>query len=150
MTGVAGAAAERVCRVDPSAEENGLALMLRDMISQNLAARPALWQIFRSLDALIRVAPTDLEDVRVALDFRRGTLVVHDGDGPRRPTLTIRAEAEAVAEMPAVPLVLGLPDLRTADGRRLLESLARGRLRIDGLVRHPDALRKLSLLLAAA
>jgi hypothetical protein len=42
-----------------------------------------------------------------------------------------------------------LPDVATPDGRAVLAKLMRGRIRVQGMVRHLGTVRRLSMLLSA-
>jgi hypothetical protein len=75
-------------------------------------------------------------------------VTARDGDDPRA-AVRVRADAARLLDLAIVPLVLGLPDPRSPEGRAVVADLLAGRYRIDGLARHPlQALRFLRLLSA--
>jgi hypothetical protein len=68
------------------------------------------------------------------LDFRKGSLVVHNGLQPKRD-LTIRAEAETVMNLSNLRIGLfGMPVYYDEVGRGVAAKLMQGKLRIDGLL----------------
>ena len=62
----------------PSAGDNGLAIMLADLLRQNLEAKPHKIADFAALDARVSIVADDA-DVALTLVFDRGRLTVHDG-----------------------------------------------------------------------
>jgi hypothetical protein len=77
-----------------------------------------------------------------------GSVVVHDGEDPWAEVV-VHAPSVGLLELAATPLRFGLPDVATADGRRVVRDLLARRIRVQGLVRHLSTLRRISLLLSA-
>ena len=128
------------------AEPNGLAELLGGLIEGNLAAHPARAAYLRP--ARIELLGRDA-DVAVSLRFGDGTVEVANG-AAHRPHLAIAADASALLDLARAPLRLGLPDVLHPDGRAVLAALARGDLRVRGLLRHPVRLARFSRLLSVA
>jgi hypothetical protein len=124
---------------------NGLAAMLGELISQNLARDPRR-------DRWLRPAAVTLvaSDARVVVTLRIGRDGVEVVNGPdTRAHLEVVTDARRLLDLAAAPLRLGLPDPFTPDGRAVARALLDGRLRVHGSIRHPLRLMRLNLLLSA-
>ncbi len=124
---------------DPS----GLAELLGGLIEQNLQAHPSRRAFLQSSTVAI-AAP----DVRVAVSLHIAPGCVRVANGlDRAADLRIRAGSDRLLAIAACPLRWGVPDVASAEGRTILADLVRGRIRIDGLLRHPLRLVRLMRLL---
>jgi hypothetical protein len=121
--------------VDQSAEENGLALMLADLLSQNLEQHPEKNKHFRRLKGSVCITAKDAE-VALTLVFEGGSCRVLDG-AQDKPKLSIETDSEAVLGLSTVPLRAGLPDIFDKQGRAMLGQILSGKIKIKGLLLHP-------------
>jgi hypothetical protein len=137
----------------PGAENNGLAVMLGDLVRQNLEAKPQKKVDFAALDGRISIVADDA-DVALTLVFERGvdgTLTIHDGI-VGVPDVTIRGPSDAVVALSNVPITtpfgLPIPGLRDRVGLDTMRSLARftrqGKLHVYGMVFHVRLVMKLT------
>jgi hypothetical protein len=62
----------------------------------------------------------------------------------------VRSDAETLLALTTAPLLAGLPDVRSPEGRAVLGRLLGRRLVVRGLVRHPVRLTRLTALLSVA
>ncbi len=69
--------------------------------------------------------------------MRPGSIEIANGRANPGSDLRIRAPSQELLALSSAPLLLGLPDPRRRDGRAVLAGVARGRVRIAGLLRHP-------------
>ena len=107
--------------------------MLGGLIEANVENSPAKKKDFESLGARVGILVTDIDE-GVTLDFRKGSLVVHNGLHSKRD-LTIRAEAGTVMNLSNLKIGLfGMPVYYDDVGRGIAGKLLQGRLRIDGLL----------------
>ncbi len=107
--------------------------MLGGLIEANVENSPAKKKDFESLGAKVGIFVTDIDE-GVTLDFRKGSLVVHNGLQSKRD-LTIRAEAETVMNLSNLKIGLfGMPVYYDEVGRGVAGKLLQGKLRIDGLL----------------
>ena len=114
-------------------EPSAFASMLGGLIEANVRSRPEKQRDFESLVARVGIAVADIDE-SVTLDFKGGTLVVHNGLKPRR-TLTIRTDADTVMNLSNLKIgLLGLPVYYDEVGRGIAMKLLRGKLKIDGLL----------------
>lgn len=95
--------------LDSGAEANGFAVMLADLLRQNLEVKPHKQKDFKTMSANIAIVVEDAE-VALTLCFDRGRLVIKDGVSGI-PDATIRGDADSVIAMSNVPLSrrFGLP-----------------------------------------
>ena len=114
-------------------EPSAFSSMLGGLIEANVKNRPEKQGDFENLVARVGIFVTDIDE-GVTLDFKGGTLVVHNGLKPRR-TITIRADAETVMNLSNLKIgPLGLPIYFDEVGRSVAFKLLRGSLKIDGLL----------------
>jgi len=107
--------------------------MLGGLIEANVESRPEKQKDFDSLAAKVGIFVTDIDE-GVTLDFRSGSLVVHNGLEPKRD-ITIRAEAGTVMSLSNLKIGLfGMPVYYDEVGRGVALKLLQGKLRIDGLL----------------
>ncbi len=107
--------------------------MLGGLIEANVENSPTKKKDFESLGAKVGIFVTDIDE-GVTLDFRKGSLVVHNGLQSKRD-LTIRAEAETVMNLSNLKIGLfGMPVYYDEVGRGVAGKLLQGKLRIDGLL----------------
>jgi hypothetical protein len=140
----------------PGAEENGFAMMLADLVRQNLEAKPHKMTDFDALEGHVSIVADDA-DVALTMVFGRsgpeGTagLTIHDGI-VGIPALTIRGPSEAIlalSNMPlATPLGLPLPSPGDLSGQKTVRELTRamreGKLRFHGMLFHIPLVLKLT------
>lgn len=127
----------------PGAEENGLAMMLRDLVTQNLEAKPHKMGDFESLDGSVSIVADDA-DVALTMRFRAGgSLTIHDGI-VGVPDVTIRGPSDAVLALSNMPLAtrLGLPIPNPRDReavktvRMVVGAMRDGKLHVYGMAFH--------------
>jgi len=135
--GARAVARRKIATIEPveyaDAEPSAFASMLGGLIDANIAASPAKRQDFDQLSARVGIFVTDIDEA-VTLDFKRGSLIVHNGLQPRR-AITIRAEAATVMNLSNLKIgVFGMPVYYDEVGRDIAGKLVQGKLRIEGLL----------------
>ena len=116
----------------PGASENGLAVMMATMMSQNLIDHPERRGSFDRLVGRVAIVADDA-DVALTMELEGGRAIVHDGI-VGIPDLTIRGPAEIIAAMSRMETGrFGLPDPRGEVNRAMVAALRDKRLRIFGL-----------------
>jgi len=134
----------------PGAEENGLAMMLADLVRQNLDAKPHKKGDFDALLGSVSIVADDAE-VALTLRFEGGRLRIHDGI-VGIPDVTIRGSADtilALSNMPlTTPLGLPIPSPRDREAvktvRSVVEAMRGGKFHIYGLAFHLPMLMRLT------
>ena len=125
------------------AEPSGLAEMLGGLIEQNLAADPSRRRL---LHPSVVTIEADDAGVDITLRIDRDAIVVGEGSDPAAQ-VRIHADSGRLLSVVATPLRWGLPDPFAHAGRSLIAAIARGHVRINGLVRHPLQVIRLTKLL---
>ena len=127
------------------AHPQGLASMLGELIAQNLARDPGRHRLLRP--ARVAVFARDA-GVAVTIRIVPGDVLV-EARGDRGAPVRIRASGRHLLAMAAAPLRFGLPDPLHREGRAVLFAIARGDVRIHGLLVRLPAVRRFTMLLSA-
>src|SRR5215471_18119968 len=135
----------------PGAEENGLAMMLRDLVQQNLEAKPYKKADFEALRGSVSIVADDA-DVALTMRFERGgKLTIHDGI-VGIPDVTIRGPSDAIMALSNMPLAtrLGLPIPSPRDReavktvRTVMGAMREGKLHVYGMAFHLPLVMRLT------
>ncbi len=124
------------------ASEIGLAVMLSDLIRQNLDQDPEKRKHFNSLDARVLIEARDIR-ITVGLEFKQGRLTVSEGS-PLLPDLHIIADSATILDLCLLKIKFGLPYFFDGAGSKVLKKLLTRELIIKGLFRHFFTLVKLT------
>jgi hypothetical protein len=121
--------------LDSRAEDNGLAIMLQGLLSENVAADPQKRADFEAIRTPFAVIAPDAE-VRVTLWFDGGRCTIYDGvrDGVE---VQITADSGKIPELSQLQIRYGLPWILDDVGKGFLRSLAKREIKIAGLVDFP-------------
>lgn len=128
--------------LDDGARDVGLAEMLYHLIRQNLEQKPHKLSSFEALNLNVVIVARDI-DITVTLAFRRGQLTLHNGV-VGEADLKIVADHDAILTLSLVNVFMGLPNYLDRTGRDILRKLLLGNLKIEGLLRHPLQLTRLT------
>jgi hypothetical protein len=135
------------------AEENGLAIMLGDLVRQNLEAKPKKMADFTALAGSVAIVADDA-DVALTLVFEPGVgggMTIHDGI-VGIPDVTIRGPSDAILALSNMPLAtpFGLPLPTPGDPeamktvRDLTRAMREGKLHFYGMLLHLPLVMKLT------
>lgn len=124
------------------AEEIGLALMLKDLLLQNLADHPNKIADFSRLKIPVGLTVSDA-DVALTMAFENDGLTIYPGIRGA-PGLNITAQAETVMDLSNVRIKWGLPHYFDEPGQAVLTAMRRGTLKIKGMLAHFPSLLRLS------
>jgi len=129
-------------RVLKEASEVGLAIMLSDLIQQNLKQKPDKINDFDALNAHILIEARDIQ-ITVGLTFKKGKLTVSKGLLVK-PDLHIIADSITILNLSLVRIRFGLPYLFDANGFRVLKKILTRELLIKRMIRNFGVLVKLT------
>ena len=124
------------------ASEIGLAVMLSDLIRQNLEQNPGKKRDFNSLDANIVIEARDIQ-ILIGLEFKQGKLTVSKGFSIK-PDLHIITDSTTILDLCLIKIKFGLPYFFDANGFKVLKKLLARQLIIRGLLNHFFVLVKLT------
>jgi hypothetical protein len=137
-----------VISLAPGAENNAFAAMLADLVRQNLESKPHKQKDFDQLSGTVALVADDA-DVALTLEFKKGSLVLHDGIW-HVPDVTVRGTSDAIMALSNVPLTkpLALPVPTDRPSFEVMREMVRatrsGELRIFGLFRHFGMMSRLT------
>jgi hypothetical protein len=135
----------------PGAEDNGLAIMLANLVRQNLDSKPHKKEDFAAIGGSVSIVADDA-DVALTLKFERGgKLMIHDGI-VGIPDVTIRGPSDGILALSNMPLAtrLGLPIPRPGDResvravRSVFGLMRQGKLHVYGMAFHLPLIIKLT------
>ncbi len=134
--------------VDETAQEHGLAMMLADLLRQNMEQHPEKNKAFSWLRGSVAISAPDAE-VALTMFFNRGSCVVFDGV-VGKPDLHVKANSDDILGLSNIPIKFGLPDMLSGQGQDLVKKLLTRKIKIEGLPFHPITLMLLTNLLSVA
>jgi hypothetical protein len=87
--------------IDERAQENGLAVMIADLMTQNMEQNPNKISSFRRLKSVVSFSAPDA-DVRLTIFFNKGSCVIFDGI-VGKPALHIEADSDTIIQLSSLP-----------------------------------------------
>jgi hypothetical protein len=130
----------------PGAEENGMAVMLAEMIKTNLVNKPERLKDFNKLKGTIWINAKDAE-VDMSMAFNNGSLVVHDGK-VGKPILAISTDSATLLDLANINIKMGLPYYFDKTGRMVIKKLLGRELKIKGMFTHTMALTHMTKIMS--
>jgi len=130
--------------LDDSALENGLALMIKDLISQNIMAHPERSKDLNRLNGNIAIVARDI-GVSLTLNCKKGVIVLYDG-AKQKCKLQIETDSDNILKLSTLRIKFKMPYLFDKTGREVIGLFFQGKLKIYGLLRHPVLLIHLTKL----
>ncbi len=124
------------------ASEIGLAVMLSDLIRQNLDQAPGKIKLFQSLKAKVLLEARDIA-ITVGLEFKQGGLTISEGH-IIQPDLHIITDSATILDLCLLKIKFGLPYFFDLNGFKVLKKLITRQLIIKGWLRHFFTLVKLT------
>ncbi len=134
----------QVVLADP--EDAGLDAMLAALID-GAVRQPAKAKVLDAMSGTVTVAVPDAE-VEVGLRFGNGVCRVSRGGIPGSK-VRIEMPSDTLMAFSTIPLMWGMPSVRTPEGRAFVTQLLRREVRITGL-RHLRLIAQLNTLLSLA
>ena len=128
--------------VDEKAKENGMAVMMADLITQNMEQNPDKTKYFNKLKAVVAITAPDAE-MKLTMFFNRGSCMVYDGI-VGKTDLHIVADSETLLSLSNVSMAAGLPNFFSDSGREMFKKMLSGELKIHGMFLHPLILIRLT------
>jgi hypothetical protein len=132
--------------IDNRADEIPFAGIIAELLRENLAQHPGKRDLLRSMRGAVVIDLTDIETT-VTLVFDNGRLRIDPG-APERPSLAVRTASAQVMDLNALRIFVGIPWAFDEAGRKVVAHLLTGRLRIEGMFRHPLLLLRLTNLMS--
>jgi len=115
-------------------EEIGLAVMLRDLLTQNIDQNPHKISDFNKLNIPIGLHVSDVE-IKLTLDFANGSLTIFNGVAGNA-SLSITADSGTIMNLSNQRIKWGLPYYFDETGQEIMAAMKSGRLKVKGMLRH--------------
>ena len=115
------------------AAEIGLAIMLRDLLVQNLEQNPHKISDFFKLNMPIGLHVPDVE-INLSLNFTAGSLTIINGVIGNEG-LDITADSETIMNLSNQRIRWGLPYYFDETGKEIVAAMKSGRLKVKGMLR---------------
>jgi hypothetical protein len=129
--------------LDEKASENGLAVIIFDLIRQNIESDPQRKKIISEINTKIGiVAKDESSEVKITLSFDNNKCLIFDGFY-NNPEIVIETDYETLLVLPRIPMFAGYPVLTGRASLNMVLNILRGKLNIKGLVFHVFDLIKL-------
>ncbi len=129
------------------AEETPLAVMLAELLKQNLEEKPERAKDFNALGISVGIEATDA-DAQITLQFQNGRLTVHSGFV--NPGLVISTDSVTLLGLSNMNIKFGMPWYFDETGLEVVKKLLKRELKIKGLLLHPLALTRLTKVMSVA
>lgn len=133
-------------QLSPGTEEIGLAVMIKDLIAQNLEQNPHKIADFVKLNIGVGLIVTDV-GIEMTMAFSKGVMTIHSGV-PDTSGIVIRTRADIVMAMSNTRIKWRLPYYFDETGREILQAIRIGRLKIRGIILHLPSLIRLSRIMS--
>jgi len=124
------------------AEEIGLAVMLQDLMTQNIEQHPGKLPDFKKLNIPIGLIVSDVE-IELTLEFAGGRLTIHPGIIDQ-PGLCITADSATIMSLSNQRIKWGLPYYFDETGKEIIAAMKNGRLKVKGMIFHFASLIRFS------
>jgi hypothetical protein len=121
-------------KVLKDAEEIGLAVMLADLIRQNIEDKPEKAREFSKIKGRVLIEARDVE-ITVGLKFESGKLTVSK-DLKEKPHIRIITDSGSILDLSQVKMKFGLPFVFDETGLKVMKKLATRELVIKGMLLH--------------
>jgi len=131
-----------------SAEPEGFAMMIGELVRANCEADPARARMLRTTKGVVNIRVTDA-GVAVGLLFGGGKLRVLSQPAPRA-NLDVSGDAETIMSLSTVKLLGGLPSVLDPAGREVTRKLLNGKLKVRGLFGSLPLLMRLNRMMSTS
>lgn len=128
------------------AEEVGLAVMLQDLIQQNLVQQPHKFQDFNRLGIGFGLTVPDAE-VIVTMVFTGGSLTIYPGI-VGNPEVLITCEMNLVMALSNLQIKGGMPYYFDETGREVLVAMIKRRIKVKGIFTNFPSMIRLTRVLS--
>ncbi len=130
----------------PGAEENGMAVMLGDMIKTNIENKPSKLKDFNKLKGTVLLNAVDA-DVQMTMVFNKGSLTIHDGK-VGKPMLQIATDSGTLLDLANLSIKFGMPYYFDETGLMVIKKLMKRELKIKGMFAHTMALTHMTKIMS--
>lgn len=120
--------------LEKGAEEVGLAVMVGDLLRQNIEAKPSKKKYLNKLNRNVSINASDA-GVGITLRFSKGKLTI-SGSAEKDAHVKIITDSQTILDLSAIRIICGIPWFFDSQGLKVVKKLLTGELKIHGLVAH--------------
>ena len=132
--------------ISNNAQDVPFSFIVQELIAGNIAKSPAKQKIYKKMKGVVAIALPDIE-AAVTLIFGQGKLAIEAGI-VHNPAIIIKTSSDLVTDLNMLNIRWGLPYYFDAAGRRVLEHIFRGKLKIKGMFLHLVLLTRLTIIMS--
>jgi hypothetical protein len=129
-----------------NAQDVPFSFIIEELIAGNIAKSRAKQNIYKKIKGVVAIDLPDIETA-VTLIFGQGKLTIEPGINGN-PAIIIKTSSDLVTDLNMLNIHFGLPYYFDAAGRRVLGHLLSGRLKINGMFKHPVLLNNFTILMS--
>lgn len=120
--------------LEKGAEEVGLAVMVADLIRQNIEAKPAKKKYLNKLSKNVSINAVDA-GVSITLKFAKGKLTI-SGSEDKNAHVKITTDSQTILDLSAIKIIAGIPWFFDSTGLKVIKKMLTGKLKIKGMLAH--------------
>jgi len=109
-------------------EDNAMAGMLGNLLTQNISQSKIKEAIFDAMNTVVAIHIEDIE-VSLTLDFKYGRLTIHNGIA-RRPKISVKTDSAYVLDLSNMSIRFGLPNFFDDKGKEILKNMWAGKVKM--------------------
>ena len=132
--------------IENQADEVPFSFVIEELLASNLEQNPHKMRTFQKIFGIVAIDLPDIE-AAVTLIFSGGKLKILKGI-VGKPDLIIRTDSDKVIGLNSISIKFGLPYYFDEAGLTVLKQLARGELKIEGMLAHPIILTRLTKIMS--
>ncbi len=118
--------------LEKGAEEVGLAVMVADLIRQNIEAKPAKKKYLGKLNKKVSINASDA-GVSITLKFGRGKLTI-SGKEEEDAHVRITTDSQTILDLSQIKIICGIPWFFDSQGLKIIKKMVMGQLKIRGMI----------------
>ncbi len=120
--------------------------IVQELLTGNIEKSEAKYATYKKMRGIAAIDLPDIE-AAVSLHFTSGSLLIEAGVSPDA-TIVITTSSDNVMDLNTLSIRWGLPYYFDDAGRKVLDSLFSGKIKIKGLMAHPVLLTRLTIIMS--
>lgn len=128
------------------AEDVPFSFMVQDLLTGNIEKSESKYATYKKMNGIAAIDLPDIETA-ISLHFNRGSLTIESGVSPDAVVI-VRTSSENVMDLNALNIRWGLPYYFDAAGRKVLNMIFSGKIKIKGLLTHPILLTRFTIIMS--
>jgi len=127
---------------------SGLGAIMQSLIGE-FVKNPAKVRLLNTMNVSVAIEPREQPETAITMEFRNGRVLIQPG--AVNPDIKISCDMEVLLQMAQMGAGLdAVKYLMTPEGKKIIEKMMSGELKITGVAAHPVGMMKFSQFLAPA